>query len=186
MRLTRRAIIQLVERARTIPHSEVERRSRQLGVRYAGLSASGVARFQTIPETSNIPGVTHWNQDIKIQAYNAVYLAGFEGALAPRIRDDILRRYLEGALELGCSCPAFRYWGYHYLTTEMNAVVGVTEQRYPRVRNPDLEGVVCKHLYKALVAFPLHAAQMTTEIVQGRFLHRFVPATEEARQRYGR
>lgn len=46
-----------------------------------------------------------------------------------------------------CSCPAFKFWGFEYLLTRMNSVYGPGEYRYPIERNPNKEGIFCKHLW---------------------------------------
>lgn len=46
-----------------------------------------------------------------------------------------------------CGCPAFKYWGFEYILTRMNSVYGEGERRYPIERNPNKEGVFCKHLW---------------------------------------
>lgn len=46
-----------------------------------------------------------------------------------------------------CSCPAFKYWGFEYILTRMNSVYGEGEKRFPIERNPNKEGVFCKHLW---------------------------------------
>jgi len=48
-----------------------------------------------------------------------------------------------------CTCPAFLYWGYLYIDTQLDVQL-VDENRYPGVRNPDLNGIVCKHLAAVL------------------------------------
>lgn len=44
-----------------------------------------------------------------------------------------------------CTCPSYLYWGYAYITTQLDTQL-VNEDRFPAIRNPDLSGVVCKHL----------------------------------------
>ena len=56
----------------------------------------------------------------------------------------------EGDVELLCTCPAFLYWGYKYITSQLDLNVGPPENRAPTIRNPDQRGVVCKHLDLAM------------------------------------
>ena len=51
-----------------------------------------------------------------------------------------------GDIHIRCTCPAELYWGYRYLGTELRYLYGIPrESRYPKVRNPNLKGTVCKH-----------------------------------------
>lgn len=45
-----------------------------------------------------------------------------------------------------CTCPAAQFWGYNYESTALNYLYGIPrENRFPKVRNPNLKGTVCKH-----------------------------------------
>jgi len=49
-------------------------------------------------------------------------------------------------IHIRCSCPASVYWGYNFISTEMNYLYGIPrENRYPIIRNPNLKGTICKH-----------------------------------------
>lgn len=53
----------------------------------------------------------------------------------------------QGNLMVNCDCPAFKWWGYAYITTSMRAIYpGKEVTIYPKIRNPRLVGTVCKHL----------------------------------------
>jgi len=58
------------------------------------------------------------------------------------------------------NCPSFIYWGYEYINTQLGSDnIEVPdyegkkggEKRYPKVRNPKLRGVICKHLTAVLL-----------------------------------
>lgn len=53
-------------------------------------------------------------------------------------------------LKVKCTCPAFLYWGFKYITTKRDTVYGEPEQRRPKIRNPKEYGIVCKHLQLVL------------------------------------
>ena len=51
-----------------------------------------------------------------------------------------------GDVHIRCNCPAFLYWGYAYIGTQLRYLYGVPrENRYPNERNPNVEGTICKH-----------------------------------------
>lgn len=50
-----------------------------------------------------------------------------------------------------CNCERFTYW-YRYMATQGNYVLGVEEHRYPKIRNKELHGVLCKHQIRVFQA----------------------------------
>lgn len=56
-----------------------------------------------------------------------------------------------GRMSFDCDCGRHQYW-YRYLATMGNyAVAPPKEFAYPKVRNPQMKGVACKHVLKAAV-----------------------------------
>ena len=54
-------------------------------------------------------------------------------------------------VHMRCTCPAATYWGYNYESTALNYLYGIPrENRYPKIRNPNLKGTVCKHIDKVI------------------------------------
>jgi len=43
-----------------------------------------------------------------------------------------------------CSCGRHSYW-FRYLWTVINSSIGLQENRFPRIRNRELQGMLCKH-----------------------------------------
>jgi len=52
-----------------------------------------------------------------------------------------------GALLIECDCGRWRYW-YRYVATVGKYQAGRAETGFPKIRNPKLEGVACKHLLR--------------------------------------
>lgn len=78
------------------------------------------------------------------------------------------RLLLWGAnLRLHCGCPSFLFWGYQYILTKNDSAI-VPETRMPTIRNPQMKGIVCKHLRKTLRVLPFHIGDMAKEIKQQR------------------
>jgi len=49
-------------------------------------------------------------------------------------------------IHIRCSCPAHLYFGYSYMATQMDFQYGIPrENRFPIIRNPNLNGTICKH-----------------------------------------
>ena len=63
---------------------------------------------------------------------------------------------IDYAVEFGdwhcrCTCPAAQFWGYNYEATAMRYLYGVPrENRFPKIRNPNLRGTICKHTDKVI------------------------------------
>lgn len=68
-----------------------------------------------------------------------------------------------GNIRLHCTCPSFLYWGYQYMCTVIDASI-YPEDRFPRIRNPNERGIVCKHLNRVLRVLPFHSAAIAGEI----------------------
>jgi hypothetical protein len=67
----------------------------------------------------------------------------------------------QGDLRIGCTCEAFLYWGYAYIDTSMELVHPFNwEKRRPKIRNPQLRGVICKHLDLVLQVMPFNISSM--------------------------
>ena len=52
-----------------------------------------------------------------------------------------------GDIHVQCTCPANLYWGYRFEATQLKYAYGIPrENRFPKVRNPNLKGTICKHI----------------------------------------
>lgn len=68
-----------------------------------------------------------------------------------------------GNIQLHCPCPSYKYWGYNYILTRKDAAI-LPENRFPKIRNPELKGVACKHLRRTLKVLPFHLGTMAKEM----------------------
>jgi len=73
-------------------------------------------------------------------AVDAVIAAG-DDPKAPRRAADKMRK---GALKFDCDCERHRYF-LRYVAT-----IGRDETGFPKIRNPNLKGVACKHVLRAM------------------------------------
>lgn len=81
-----------------------------------------------------------------------------------------VRLALAGDLQISCTCPAYLYWGYKYILTQVDANEANPENRFPKIRNPKLQGVMCKHCYTAISAFPFNWTSIARDIEKNNFL----------------
>ena len=72
-----------------------------------------------------------------------------------------------GDIRIFCPCPSFKFWGYEYILTQLDASM-VPEVRFPHIRNPQLKGLCCKHLRRCLKVLPFHLGDMAAAIKQQR------------------
>lgn len=86
----------------------------------------------------------------------------------------------EGDVQVSCDCPAYLYWGYKYQAQQMdyNTRQG-KDVPPPVVRNPGLQGSVCKHLATTLGYM---ATSPTREIVIEYLVDTFL--SQQATRRY--
>lgn len=92
-----------------------------------------------------------------------------EGDESLSTRDKVLLA-IDGDIKVNCDCPSFLYHGYKYIMTQLDGVLGDGESRYPEVRNPKLQGVVCKHLYLALKALGTSWMTIASDIDRGHYI----------------
>lgn len=57
------------------------------------------------------------------------------------------------------NCPAFLYWGFKYKAWKYGYGLE-KELRRPTIRNPQLRGYVCKHLYQCAQVFPFLSKEL--------------------------
>ena len=51
-----------------------------------------------------------------------------------------------GDVHCRCRCPASTFWGYNYEADALRYLYGIPgEKRFPKIRNPNLRGTICKH-----------------------------------------
>lgn len=55
-------------------------------------------------------------------------------------------------VKVHCNCPAFQYWGSHYTLDQLDSAI-TPENRFPSVRDPNMERTLCKHLISVFKRF---------------------------------
>lgn len=73
---------------------------------------------------------------------------------SPFIKEDMdireIRKIIKNKdIKVACSCEAFLYWGYKYITYKNKAGID-PESRPPNIRNPRQQGMLCKHILSVL------------------------------------
>lgn len=130
--------------------------------RYLGITEDYTVFFRVPSVTAN-PS-TNYVVKIKLTEY-------------PDIEDDEklsvqekVRLAIAGDLQISCTCPAYLYFGYKYILTQLDSNESDDEHRFPKIRNPKLQGVMCKHCYTAMQAFPFNWTSIAKDISNKKFL----------------
>lgn len=59
-------------------------------------------------------------------------------------------RLRHGPLKLECDCERWRFHGYRYMATIGGYNAGREETGFPKIKNPKLQGVACKHILRVM------------------------------------
>lgn len=131
------------------------------GSTYRGIE-DDVIEFTTPSFTT--PGVVY-TQHIKLLDLNRL-IQTESGTKLPK---HIVRDAMMGDIEVHCTDPSWLYWGFKYIGTKDKYSIE-PERRYPKVRNPNLEGSICKHLDSALLAMPFNISEVVRDLRQQKRL----------------
>lgn len=126
------------------------------GSHYITIDENNICYFRTPSHT--IPGVTY-DQKVKLLQLDQL-MQHYSGVKKPA---DIVRMALEGDIEVHCTDPSWKYWGFQYIGTKKK-YANEPEPRYPKVRNPGLKGSVCKHLDNVLFILPFQNGKILQDL----------------------
>lgn len=132
-----------------------KRRSDPVRSKLISISPKGVLQFKSESITMDPGNLERWD--------NFVELCDWEEAMGMKDLNYFEKANLAvfGDIKVQCSCPAFLYWGYEFIVSEYDARYEgeggedwegkrTKEGRPPVIRNPKLDGIVCKHLVNVL------------------------------------
>lgn len=131
---------------------------------YLGITEDYTAFFR-VPSVTAAPPTTYV---VKIKLTEYPDIADDESMSV----QDKVRLAISGDLKVSCTCPAYLYFGYKYILTQLDSNEADAEHRFPKIKNPRLQGVMCKHCYTALSAFPFNWSRIASDIERGNFLGR--------------
>lgn len=79
-----------------------------------------------------------------------VELMNYANAIsAPGKVDTIAKNLASGPLRFDCDCGRHTFW-YRFISTIGGFNAGRAEQGYPKIRNPNLRGIACKHVLRVM------------------------------------
>lgn len=154
--ITRKELISGVDKW-TKDKSKLVRRAVYLGI------TEDYTAFYRVPSVTASPS-TSYVVKIKLVEYPDIK---DEDNLTVREK---VRLAISGDLQISCTCPAYLYFGYKYILTQLDTNESDPENRFPKIKNPKLQGVMCKHCYMAMQAFPLTWTSIARDISNEKFL----------------
>ncbi|MCA0214693.1 MAG: hypothetical protein LCH79_16135 [Proteobacteria bacterium] len=82
---------------------------------------------------------------------------------------DLVKPVVSGALKFDCDCGRHTYW-YRYIATVGKYNSGRDETGFPKIRNPNLRGVACKHILRVMqqLSMPIIKQQIARMIENAR------------------
>lgn len=85
---------------------------------------------------------THHNVNVQFLDFGAV-------VASPLHADKAAKLLVGGRLKFECNCPRFKYF-FRYVCTQAEVVSGRQETGFPKIRNPGLTGIACKHALRVM------------------------------------
>ena len=124
-------------------------RGQNLKVTYLGVTKEGKVRFKCTSGTT--PG-KFWFQEVIFKDLEVGLQILRENPTVTQ--KSIISLIQSGDLLLHCNDPSYKYY-FQYVATKGGYSIR-PERRYPKKRNPQLTGSVCKHLLAVLSVLPLY------------------------------
>lgn len=85
---------------------------------------------------------THHNVNVQFLDFGAV-------VASPMHADKAAKLLVGGRLKFECNCARFKYF-FRYVCTQAEVVAGRQENGFPKIRNPGLTGIACKHALRVM------------------------------------
>jgi hypothetical protein len=118
--------------------------------------------------------ITNAGPNSKVSRHHIhVELMNFSAAVSsPGQPPDMVKLLTSGPLKFDCDCGRHTYW-YRYIATVGRFNAGRDEPDFPKIRNPNLKGIACKHVLRVMQAItsPAIKQQIVKMIEQGRAMN---------------
>ena len=127
---------------------DIDRANKQIHVALPQRRESGVVHF--ITNASRKEGKLKANSP-QYYHVNVEFLAFNELVFNPdRVKaTTVQNRLSKGKVKFECNCGRFKYW-FRYLNTVAGTVLGRKEGGFPKIRNPNMTGIACKHILRVM------------------------------------
>lgn len=129
---------------------------------------SGIKRATPVSLKHNVINIRVEASDISVHQHHLVRVRFEEwDQLVEDIAEDdkaalkVTKSLCAGRVSFDCDCGRHQYW-YRYIATAGNfALAPPKEYAYPKVRNPKLQGVACKHVIHSMTRLQSASWQMS-------------------------
>jgi hypothetical protein len=115
--------------------------------------------------------VTNAGPDSDVTRHHVlVDFLNFSAAVAsPSKAGEMVKTVAAGPLKFSCDCGRHKFW-HSYIATIGQFNAGVAQVGYPKIRNPNLVGVACKHVLRVMqqISSPLVKTHIEKMITVGR------------------
>ena len=92
-----------------------------------------------------------------------IELLNYSAAISsPAKTSELVKMMTTGPLKLDCDCGRHTFW-YRFIATSGNFNAGRPENGFPKIRNPNLTGVACKHVLRVMQQLSSPAVRMRLE-----------------------
>lgn len=87
----------------------------------------------------------------------------------PKLVAEVVKEVAAGPLKFDCDCARHTYW-YRYIATVGKYNAGRDETGFPKIRNPNLRGIACKHVLRVMqqLSMPIIRAEIAKMIEKAR------------------
>jgi hypothetical protein len=117
-----------------------DRANKEIHMAVPVANRAGAVQFQTnAGPNSDVSRHYVW---VQFLAYDAALSGGLPAAEAAK-------QLAKGKIKFDCDCRRHTFW-YRYIASIGNFNYGRSEDGFPRVRNPKLYGVACKHVLRVM------------------------------------
>ncbi|OTG87894.1 hypothetical protein [Acinetobacter sp. ANC 3813] len=127
---------------------DIDRANKQIHVAIATRRVNNVVYFTTnasresIEKSKDAPRYHH--VQVEFLAFNELVFH------PDRVRSTTVQNRLsKGRVRFECDCGRFNFW-FRYLNTVAGSVYGRKEGGFPKLRNPSMTGIACKHILRVM------------------------------------
>ena len=123
-------------------NDDIERANKEIPLAAPVSRAAGLVHFITnASKGSDVP-----NHHVNVEFMN---FGSVVSDIEKQTTTTIKNRLSEGKIKFECDCGRYKYW-YRYMATIGGYGLGRQEPGFPKIRNPNLMGVACKHALRVM------------------------------------
>ncbi len=121
---------------------DIDLANQQIHVAHPVRRKGGLVHF--ITNASKGSDVLYHHVNVEFQAFDAL-IFNPEKIKATTVEN----RLSKGKVKFECDCGKFKYW-FRYINSVGGTVLGRKEGGFPKIRNPQLTGIACKHILRVM------------------------------------